>query len=56
MRKTLNGLLKGVSGSVGPVVVARGQGDEDIVRIKPSKSTKPKKQSQLDQQSIFKKC
>lgn len=55
MGKTLNGILAGTSGKVGPVVVAKGQGDEDIVRIKPSKTTKLPKQSQLDQRSIFSK-
>lgn len=55
MGKTLNGILAGTSGKVGPVVVAKGQGDEDIVKIRPSKSTKPKKQSRLDQESIFSK-
>ena len=53
MGTTKNGLLKGISGQVGPVQVCDGEG-VSIVKIMPKASTKPPKQSQLDQRAIFK--
>ena len=53
MGTTKNGLLRGVSGQVGPVVVANGI-DRSIVRIMPKESTKAPKLSALTQRAVFK--
>lgn len=53
MGTTKNGLLRGVSGQVGPVVVANGNG-RSIVRIMPKDSTKAPKLSALTQRANFK--
>ncbi|WP_158800626.1 DUF6266 family protein [Pedobacter sp. L105] len=53
MATTENGLLRGLRGSVGPVVVSNGDG-VSIVRIKPKKTTKAPQQSQIDQRANFK--
>lgn len=54
MGRTRNGLLRGTSGRVGPLVVADSDGDQSIVRILPKLTTKPPKQSQLEQRAVFK--
>lgn len=53
MATTKKGLLRGLSGRVGPVVVCEG-GDKSIVKIRPKKSTTAPKLPQLSQRAIFK--
>ncbi len=55
MGKLENGLLRGVRGLVGPIVVAKGIG-VSIVRIKGEKTSKPPKQSQVNQRNRFKRA
>ena len=52
MGTTKNGLLRGVSGQVGPVVVVNDI-NRSIVRIMPKESSKPPKLSQLDTRAKF---
>ncbi|WP_158796182.1 DUF6266 family protein [Pedobacter sp. L105] len=53
MATTKNGLLRGLSGKVGPIVVCKGK-DKSIVKILPKKTTKAPKLPQLSQRAIFK--
>lgn len=53
MGTTKNGLLRGLSGKVGPVIVSNGN-DLSIIRIIPKVSKKPPKKLQLVQRARFK--
>ncbi|WP_442587777.1 DUF6266 family protein [Pedobacter sp. AW31-3R] len=48
-----NGILGSVSGKVGPVVLCTYR-DQEVMKTKPKKSSKPAVQSQVDQRSRFK--
>lgn len=53
MGKTLNGLMTGTRGKVGPIVLQKGTRGYTIVKIKSEPTSKPAKVSQINQRTKF---